>query len=35
MFCNTKDIICVDQVSNVTHKITCPGCFQKYVSQTD
>ena len=35
MFCNTKDNISVEQKSNVIYRITCPGCFQKYVSKTD
>ena len=35
MFCNTKDSISVEQKSNVIYKITCPGCFQKYVGKTD
>ena len=32
MFCNTKDSISVEQKSNVIYRITCPDCFQKYVS---
>ena len=35
MFCNTKDNISVEQKSNVIYRITCPGCFQKYVGKTD
>ena len=35
MFCNTKDNISVKQKSNVTYRITCPGCFQKYIGITD
>ena len=35
MFCNTKDNIPIEQKSNVTYRITCPGCFQKYVGRTD
>ena len=35
MFCNTKNIISVDQKYNVIYRITCPGCFQEYVGKTD
>ena len=35
MFCNTKDNISVEQKSSVIYRITCPGCFQKYVGKTD
>ena len=35
MFCNTKDSISAEQKSNVIYRITCPGCFQKYVGKTD
>ena len=34
-FCNTKDSISAEQKSNVIYRITCPGCFQKYVGKTD
>ena len=34
MFCNTKGNISVEQKSNVIYRITCPGCFQKYVGKT-
>ena len=35
MFRNIKDSISTAQKSNVIYKITCPGCFQKYVGKTD
>ena len=35
MFCKTKDNISVEQKSNVIYRITCPGCFQKYVGKTN
>ena len=35
MFCNTKDSVSAEQKSNVIYRITCPGCFQKYVGKTD
>ena len=35
MFCNTKDVISAEQKSNVIYRITCPGCFQKYVGKID
>ena len=35
MFCNTKDSISAEQKSNAIYRITCPGCFQKYVIKTD
>ena len=35
MFCNTKGSIPAEQKSNVIYRITCPGCFQKYVGKTD
>ena len=35
MFCNTKDSISVEQKSNVVCRITCPGCFQKYIGKID
>ena len=35
IFCNTKDNIPVEQKSNVTYRITCPGCFEKYVGKSD
>ena len=35
MFCNTKDVISTEQKSNVIYRITCPGCFQKYVGKID
>ena len=35
MLCNTKDSISVVQKSNVIYRITCPGCFKKYVGKTD
>ena len=35
MFRNIKDSISAEQKSNVIYKITCPGCFQKYVGKTD
>ena len=35
MFCNTKDVISAEQKSNVIYRITCPGCFQKYVDKID
>ena len=35
LFCNTKDSISAEQKSNVLYRITCPGCFQKYVGKTD
>ena len=33
MFCNTKDSISAEQKSNVIYRITCTGCFQKYVGK--
>ena len=35
MFCNTKDSTSVEQKSNVIYRITCPGCFQKYVGKAN
>ena len=35
IFCKTKDSIPAEQKSNVIYRITCPGCFQKYVGKTD
>ena len=35
MFYNTKDNISREQKYNVIYRITCPGCFQKYVGKTD
>ena len=34
IFCNIKDSISVKQTTNIICRITCPGCFQKYVGKT-
>ena len=35
MFCFIKDSISVEQKYDVIYRITCPGCFQKFVGKTD
>ena len=34
-FSNLKDSISAEQKSNVIYRITCPGCFQKYVGKSN
>ena len=35
MFCSSKDQIQFQKKTNVIFKITCPGCFKKYIDKTD
>ena len=35
MFCSSKDQIQFQQKDNVIYRITCPGCFNKYIGKTD
>ena len=35
MFCSSKDQIQFRQKANVIYRITCPGCFNKYIGKTD
>ena len=35
MFCSNKDQIQFQQKANVVYRITCPGCYNKYIGKTD
>ena len=35
MFCSNKDNIQFQQKANVVYRITCPGCYTKYIGKTD
>ena len=35
MFCSNKDHIQFQQKANVIYRITCPGCYNKYIGKTD
>ena len=34
MLCSNKDHIHFQQKANVVHRITCPGCCNKYIGKT-
>ena len=34
-FCSNKDHIQFQQKANVIHRITCSGCYSKYIEKTD
>ena len=35
MFCSNKDNIQFQQKANVIYRITCLGCYNKYIEKTD
>ena len=35
MFCSNKDHIQFQQKANVIYRITCSGCYSKYIGKTD
>ena len=34
MFCSNKDHIPFQQKANIVYRITCPGCYNKYIGKT-